>query len=187
MATAIDSRVIDALQRTQLGFYMPTKLTAKQPTEQPATQQSPSAAQIGSRPTLNDALAREAVMARLRHEIGQLALLQDNWDGYGAERPTDGAIRRAEDLLQYVWNVAARAFLVPAAEGGVAICFTREDRVGQIEFTNDGDTIGLVYSNDRKPLAFEVPADDIASGLIRIRDFFTNRASSTSERATAAQ
>ena len=106
-----------------------------------------------------------------RKQIEGLSGLTDGWDGFGAPAPSFYAINSAKNALAFVDFVPAPAMLVPSAEGGVAISFMLEDRVGQVEFTNDGEIVGLTYSDKHEPNAWNVSREDTRAAFTRIRNF----------------
>lgn len=61
-------------------------------------------------------------MRDYKKQLQELAKLQDDWDTYGARRPSAKALARAEELLSILVKLGrARWHIVPTVEGGVQI------------------------------------------------------------------
>jgi hypothetical protein len=108
-----------------------------------------------------------------RRSVHDLTKLRPNWDSYGAPAPngtsTENAIR-VLNLLESLNLDPTR--ILPSAEGGVGICFVREDRYADIECSNEGEVIGVYYVGAQMPTLLETDATDasISTALERIRD-----------------
>jgi hypothetical protein len=66
--------------------------------------------------------------------------------------------------------------IVPAAEGGVAICFANHEKYSDIECLNSGEILGVISNRRDHPTVWEIEpsADGFAKAIARIRDFLTS-------------
>jgi hypothetical protein len=66
--------------------------------------------------------------------------------------------------------------VVASAEGGVAICFSRENKYSDLECLNTGEILGVISDRKDRPTAWEVDNSpySIAQAAIRIREFFNS-------------
>jgi hypothetical protein len=104
---------------------------------------------------------RQAFLYNARHRIRTLALLNKDWDSYGAEAPGPRAINNAlriVDLLEFTDAVPSR--ILASAEGGVGICFEKEDKYADIECTNTGEFLGVRYEGAQMPRLIEITGTD---------------------------
>jgi hypothetical protein len=89
---------------------------------------------------LSDFLQRREQRARLKQQLDRLRQLGFGWDSYEAEPPNDTAYKLAEALFDRIQEYRLDVTkLVPAAEGGIGICFVEGQRYAHIEASNDGD------------------------------------------------
>jgi len=75
-------------------------------------------------------------------ELDHLRTLPDDWDGYGAETPSEEAISLARMVLDAIHETESAiepTRVVASAEGGVVVCFARGDRYADIECFNSGE------------------------------------------------
>jgi hypothetical protein len=108
-----------------------------------------------------------------RRRVYALANLRQNWDSYGAPVPNERSIAnaiRVLDLLESLNLDPTR--ILPSAEGGVGICFVREDRYADIECSNDGEVLGVYYVGAQMPALLETDGTDasVSAALERIRN-----------------
>jgi hypothetical protein len=102
--------------------------------------------------------------AELEIRLRQLAGLRTNWDTYGSEPPSRESLSSAGTIAKAFINRGLIPDAVgPSAEGGVAICFVRNQRYADIECFNSGETLAVRYSSDEDPTAWELRGDDAAS------------------------
>lgn len=84
--------------------------------------------------------------------LRQLVDLQDDWDGEGAPRPSDGAVRRAREVLGWVRNNNLFILEVDAdVLGGVAIYLKADERSDKrvwIACMNDGKDTAVMSTRD---------------------------------------
>lgn len=113
----------------------------------------------------------KAVAERVFAQIDALSSLRDNWDGYGAPAPSSKSIWRTIDAIDHVPSFPID--IVPSAEGGAAIHLRREGKNAQLEFLNDGDIIGLTYSREDAPHAWQLTIDDVPEAFSQIHRYLT--------------
>jgi len=116
-----------------------------------------------------DAALRNQALASLQ----SLAKLQSNWDSYGAPTPNGTAVENAERILgrMNLFDLTL-ARIVPSAEGGIGICFSKDDRYADIESSNEGEVIGVRYVGMQPPTLIETDGTDegIEAALKEIRN-----------------
>src|SRR5450756_1913049 len=105
--------------------------------------EAPSAAQLGPH-RLDEPyswyMELEQAFTLLRDQLSALRALGVGWDGYRAPAPAASALEAAQRALTALRLVNAKpSAVVPAVDGGVGICFVKEDRYAHLEFANDGD------------------------------------------------
>jgi hypothetical protein len=84
------------------------------------------------------------------------ALLADNWDSYGAERPSDATRENTLDLLRRLKRRGfAPSAVIASAEGGIATYFFNASKTAYVEFRNSGEIIAAMYDADSDPIVRE--------------------------------
>ena len=85
---------------------------------------------------------------------------RDNWDGYGAPAPNRVAIRAAQRVLDALKQAGLKpGGVVPSAEGGVGIFFSRDHCYADFECFNDGDVLVGMSDRSGHPIIREVDMD----------------------------
>lgn len=91
------------------------------------------------------------VTAMFEKELGALKALTNNWDGYGAEIPSNAVIERlTKILIAFVRQGLIPAKILASAMGGAGLIFTNSDRVVTIQVLNNGITT-LALKSGREP------------------------------------
>lgn len=89
--------------------------------------------------------------------LKQLSKLREDWDSYGAEAPTDVSVNNASRVLKTLSEFSAVPDgILPSAEGGIAICFVRDDSYADIECLNSGEILAVKYRGNEPPRVWEV-------------------------------
>lgn len=102
-------------------------------------------------------IRRKIAEIELDQRLRQLVSLHVNWDTYGAEPPSQGAISTADSIAKAFINFGLIPdAITPSAEGGVAICFVRNQKYADVECFNSGDILGVRYSSREDPKAWAV-------------------------------
>jgi hypothetical protein len=102
----------------------------------------------------------EQQYAQLLDELARLASLEQDWDTFGSEAPSENALLAAKRALLELKSFRAEPTAIrPSGEGGVGICFTHADVYAHLEFLNDGSVHALAYSDVRRPVSWEVDRD----------------------------
>jgi hypothetical protein len=99
----------------------------------------------------------EQAFTSLRDQLVTLRSLENGWDSYRAAVPNRVALGAAEVALDVFrsLNVQPSAVL-PSADGGVGICFTRDQGYAHIEFENTGDTWVMAYGANKAPETWQL-------------------------------
>jgi hypothetical protein len=109
----------------------------------------------------------------LQNRLGQLSALRANWDTYGSEPPSAKAVAAAAAIAKAFIEFGLIPDAVgPSAEGGVAICFVRNQKYADIECFNSGETLAVRYSSNEDPKAWAIKPNDAASESTV--EFFSN-------------
>jgi hypothetical protein len=113
----------------------------------------------------------------LLHTVKKLRDLQPDWDSYGAPVPSDAALRLADGALRRAFATKSLPqSIVPSAEGGVALCWDRDERHAYVEFDNDGGAVAVSYRGMDDPQIIEMRGEDTAAidaQVEAIRRFFS--------------
>jgi len=105
------------------------------------------------------------------------ANLEDNWDSYGADKPSPSAIKATAEFME---KVRAEPFvpdrIIPSAEGGIAIYFTKGPKTAYVEYRNSGGVILAMYDDKNDPLIVELAKNDADEyrALRLIRNYVTS-------------
>lgn len=113
-----------------------------------------------------------------RKKLAELKALPDDWNGYGAVAPNETAIRNAWDIIYLIHEDEVGmepTNLLPSAEDGVGISFTRGTRRAIIECDNEGEMAAIIYERGKSSEAWPITGslDDIRQTLDRINAFLS--------------
>jgi hypothetical protein len=104
-------------------------------------------------------------LSRARSKLVALARLKSNWDSYGAPAPNNAAVQNADRVLGIMLPFdLASVSIVPSAEGGIGFCFARGERYADIEFSNDGEILGVRYAGMDPPVLIQTDGTDVSIG-----------------------
>jgi hypothetical protein len=99
--------------------------------------------------------------AALADDLAELRNSIIGWDGYDAPTPNENSLAAAENGLRFLKAINAEPTAVmPSADGGVGLCFMRNDRYAHIEFLNNGETWALMYSQMVEPQVWQLATND---------------------------
>jgi hypothetical protein len=102
-------------------------------------------------------LPQADIFRKAQQKLQEMKNLLPNWNSYGAEAPNEASRNRAAETLTLLQD---RFFLptkiVASSEGGVAICFIKDDRYADIEFLNTGETLAVTYRGAEEPDVWSV-------------------------------
>jgi hypothetical protein len=102
--------------------------------------------------------------------------LAANWNSYDAERPSPTTIKAVARFLR---KLRTELFMpnrvIPSAEGGIAVYFTRGDKTAYLEYRNSGESILAMYDNLGDPLVVELTESDAdeSRAITEIREYVT--------------
>jgi len=100
--------------------------------------------------------------------MNQLSSLHVNWDTFRTERPSQQAITAAAAIAEsFISFGLVPDAIVPSAEGGVAVCFLRNQKYVDIECLNSGEVLGVRYSSHDDPRAWDVKSDIAADATVQ--------------------
>lgn len=104
------------------------------------------------------------------------ANLANDWNSYDAEKPSPDTVKAVARFLR---RLRAEFFMpnrvIPSAEGGVAVYFTRGSKTAYLEYRNSGEVILAMYDNHSDPLVVELTESDAdeSRAITEIRDYIT--------------
>jgi len=104
------------------------------------------------------------------------ANLANNWDSYGAEKPSRASVEATAEILG---RLREELFLpnrvVPSSEGGIAVYFNKDNKTGYLEYRNSGDVILAMYDNQNDPSIIELTRTDAdkSKAISLIRSYIT--------------
>ena len=114
------------------------------------------------------------LLQKAQERLAELERLKSNWDSYGAPAPNDVAIRNAAHVLELMqpFDLAA-ANIAPSAEGGIGFFFEFEDRYADLEFSNDGEILGVRYAGMETPVLIQTDGSDnsIKAAIAEVRNY----------------
>jgi len=107
---------------------------------------------------------RKLAEVEIENRLLYLANLPSNWDSYGSDAPSSTAVHSAIAIASTFIRLGLIPDAVtPSPEGGIALCFVRNDRYADIECFNSGETLAVRYSVDEDPKAWAIKPGDAAS------------------------
>ncbi len=103
---------------------------------------------------------KKVAQIELQCRMNQLASLPANWDSLGTERPSQHAISAAAGIAEsFISFGLVPDAIVPSPEGGVAVCFLRNQKYADIECLNSGEVLAVRYSSHDDPQAWAIRAN----------------------------
>jgi len=118
----------------------------------------------------------ESHYQELRLSLAKHSKLRNDWNSYGAEKPSSHAIEAIVRLLSRLRNESFLPLtLVPSAEGGIAAYFKANDRVSYLEYRNSGEVILAMYDQHSEPDVRELSENDAdeSRAIALIREYIT--------------
>ena len=112
----------------------------------------------------------------LRSSLAKCSRLSDDWNSYGAEKPSTHTIELTLRLLNRLREeLFLPVRLIPSAEGGVAAYFKVDDRVSYLEYRNSGEVILAMYDQHSEPDIRELTENDAdeSRAIALIREYIT--------------
>lgn len=118
----------------------------------------------------SDYIRRRISQVEIEKKLKELLSLPFDWDSYGSERPSSSAIAAAGTIAQsFIDFGLIPDAITPSSEGGVAICFVRNQRYADVECFNSGEVLAVRYSSNDDPKAW--PAADPVARAATILEF----------------
>ncbi len=113
---------------------------------------------------------------QLRSALAVYSRLSDDWNSYGAEKPSARTVDLTFRLLKKLRDeLFLPVRLIPSAEGGIAVYFKADDRVSYLEYRNSGEVILAMYDQHAEPDIRELTEndDDESRAIALIREYIT--------------
>lgn len=116
-------------------------------------------------------VAKPDPLVTLVERLAELAELEPNWDTYGAEPPSEKALRRALGAIQRTWMSLLPVTALPSVEGGIILVYSTDaDRYAEIEFGNDGEVVAAFRRPAGRPKVWSVRDDlGVVAAVTEIR------------------
>jgi hypothetical protein len=93
-------------------------------------------------------------------DLDRMSGMEPDWDSYGAEPPSPGAIQSSREILnELAGALILPSAIVPSSEGGVSIYFMSGDRTAYIETDNDGSLALVMYDQQGNTEVLEFGRD----------------------------
>lgn len=109
-------------------------------------------------------IRRKIAEIELEGRLKRLRCLEPNWDSYGGELPSNEALSAASTIGKTFIGFGLIPDAVTASpEGGIAICFMRNQKYADVECLNSGEILAVRYSSDDDPTAWEIESDAVAT------------------------
>ena len=100
--------------------------------------------------------------------IRDMRSLQDDWNGYGSERPNELAKDIAEMILLATPSVQIPDRVAPSAQGGIGIFFYKDEKYADIECLNTGEILGTTVTGNGDPDVWPINPTEIKNALEKI-------------------
>lgn len=108
-------------------------------------------------------ISQTMAQVELEKKLRKLARLSNNWDTYGSEAPSAAAISSALEIgVTFIKLGLIPDVTTPSSEGGIALCFVRNNKYADVEFFNSGSIIGVRHSPQDDPKAWTITRDNAA-------------------------
>lgn len=103
----------------------------------------------------------ERIYRELSDTLDACAELGDDWNSYGAEKPSPATIKAA---ARFLGRLRREFFMpnriIPSADGGIAVYFNRRDKTSYLEYRNSGEVILAMYDKHSDPEVLELTKSD---------------------------
>jgi|SRR5579859_1516480 len=107
---------------------------------------------------------RKIAELELDTKLKCLTSLPTNWDSCGSDRPSREAISSAAGIAKaFIDFGLVPDAITPSPEGGIAICFMRNQKYADIECLNSGEILAVRYSSNDDPKAWALERDAVAT------------------------
>lgn len=100
-----------------------------------------------------------AALLDIADQIRSFELLAENWDSYGALPLQDGAVLTAIQVAIAGINRCQTPKIVPLADGGIGLRWTRESAELEIDVSPDGQCEGVLVLADGSETDLDHPSD----------------------------
>ena len=101
--------------------------------------------------------ARDGHHDAIEAKLDALAKLQQNWNTYGAEPPSEDSVRWAKVALLLLRDKKLCPSSAKAsARGGAVLCFDEHPRYASLEFFNSGDIVLLTAARPGPPTTRQI-------------------------------
>jgi hypothetical protein len=109
-------------------------------------------------------IRRRIAEVELDNKLIKLACVKPGLNMYEGEPPSQDALRTASLLGRtFIGYGLIPDAVTASSEGGIAICFMRNQKYADVECLNSGEILAVRYSAADDPAAWEIRPDAVAS------------------------
>jgi hypothetical protein len=112
----------------------------------------------------------------MRSSLDACAALPDNWDSYGAEKPSPHSVEATHRFLERLFaELLMPNRVIPPAEGGIAVYFNSDNKTAYLEYRNSREVILAMFDDHSDPIIVELTENDAdeSRALSLIRSYIT--------------
>jgi hypothetical protein len=114
-------------------------------------------------------------LPQMTERLSSIKSLNNGWDGYDAEPPTDIALRLCQMAIGLLHEMNFRpARIAPSVDGGIALCFFVGEKYADLECCNSGEIAAIIKDRVRgfrKTWDIDPTQEQIKEALREIREF----------------
>jgi hypothetical protein len=119
---------------------------------------------------------RNSEWVKHHQKLKEIAKIADGWDGFCAPAPNQLSIRFAGDAIDIIHGIGlAPNAILPSAEGGIGISFSKVNRYASVEFLNDGEIVLLSMIRGFDPVTRLVHFSELKRTFLYVRDFIDSK------------
>lgn len=114
------------------------------------------------------------ILPDLTKRLNEIYYLPDDWDGQGTAAPNAQAFLHAWEVIEVLGNMNfVPANLVPSAEEGIGIYFSKENKYGFVECFNEGEIVVAMSDREGHRRVWQIrdTKDEIEEALEILKDF----------------
>jgi hypothetical protein len=114
------------------------------------------------------------ILPDLTKRLNEIYYLPDDWDGQGTAAPNAQAFLHAWEVIEVLCNMNfVPANLVPSAEEGIGIYFTKENKYVFVECFNEGEIVVAMSDREGHRRVWQIrdTKDEIEEALEILKDF----------------
>lgn len=98
--------------------------------------------------------------------------VEDDWDGYGGLKPSEGAINDARAFLRHAARLMGRLIAAPTGSGGIAMYARNKSFVAEFSFDGSGCCLlvmGAINEDDVVSRAFPITRENVIARIQSVK------------------